>query len=222
MKQYQKLTKKKKEVSRQLQATLERSRATFQNYGSLREKKASGSCLTQGTGKITTTPRPSKRARKIFDKKVITNETTDAFDSTSKANEIVPRSNSDLDPLDTCLLKAKAEAYKKKTPQLVRMNRRIESRLPEDMMCNICNTNAKTPCMANCGHVACIKCWTQWLLLSDTCPTCRTPTTMKSLTKIAYEDKSGVGIPTMTQICGSDDDDGDELEIIGIKPNSTL
>lgn len=78
--------------------------------------------------------------------------------------------------------------------------------------------------MANCGHVACIKCWTQWLVRSDTCPTCRTPTTMKNLTKIAYEDKSGIGIPTMTQMCASDDDDDgtddDELEIIGNKPSS--
>jgi len=94
--------------------------------------------------------------------------------------------------------------------------------------------------MANCGHVACVKCWTQWLARSDTCPTCREPTLMKNLTKIAYEDKSGLGIPTMTQICESDDDDNDngdngvddnddddddddddgELEIIGTKHSS--
>ena len=87
-------------------------------------------------------------------------------------------------------------------------------------MAIIWSFHIQQPCMANCGHVACFKCWTQWLVRSDTCPTCRTPTMMKSLTKIAYEDKSGVGIPTMTQICGSDDDDDDELDIIGIKPNS--
>jgi len=219
-----KAKEKKKEVSRQLQATLEKSRATFQKYsGPSRETHVSESSLTgenDATDRITTSPRPSKRARKVFDEKAITNVKTGAFDSTPKTDKITPRSNGSFDHLETCLLNAKAEAYQKKTPKLVRMNRRMEPRLPEDMMCNICKTNAKTPCMANCGHVACFKCWTQWLVRSDTCPTCRTPTMMKSLTKIAYEDKSGVGIPTMTQICGSDDDDDDELDIIGIKPNS--
>eukprot|EP00555_Chaetoceros_dichaeta_P013485 CAMPEP_0198255282 /NCGR_PEP_ID=MMETSP1447-20131203/5427_1 /TAXON_ID=420782 /ORGANISM="Chaetoceros dichaeta, Strain CCMP1751" /LENGTH=42 /DNA_ID= /DNA_START= /DNA_END= /DNA_ORIENTATION= len=33
---------------------------------------------------------------------------------------------------------------------------------------------------------------------------------MKNLTKIAYEDKSGLGIPTMTQICASGDEDNDD------------
>jgi len=69
--------------------------------------------------------------------------------------------------------------------------------------------------MANCGHVACIKCWDEWLIRSPTCPTCREKTLKKDLTKIAYEDESSVGVPTLTQICASDEEDGDEtLEII--------
>ena len=37
---------------------------------------------------------------------------------------------------------AKTETYNKKTPKIVRANRNIESRLPKDMMCNICGANA--------------------------------------------------------------------------------
>ena len=73
--------------------------------------------------------------------------------------------------------------------------------------------------MAECNHSACFACWKSWLKRQNTCPTCRAPTQMKDLAKLVFAKDTGVGAPTLTQICASDDEeedesDDEELEII--------
>lgn len=73
--------------------------------------------------------------------------------------------------------------------------------------------------IAPCNHSACSICWESWLKRSKTCPSCRKPTTKETLAKAVYH-KASKKIPTLTQMCASDDDEVDsegELEIISTK-----
>ena len=71
--------------------------------------------------------------------------------------------------------------------------------------------------MGDCGHTACLDCWTQWLSRSNTCPVCRKSTTKDSLSRLVFEEVAGSGAPSLTQMCANDDDSSNsdnELEII--------
>jgi hypothetical protein len=75
--------------------------------------------------------------------------------------------------------------------------------------------------MADCGHSACLQCWLKWLGKAGTCPVCRASTSKGKLSRMVFEKKPGAGVPTMSQICASSDEDqGDgessdeELELV--------
>lgn len=50
--------------------------------------------------------------------------------------------------------------------------------------CSICNEKVSNPYAARCGHVNCIKCWENWIKVRPSCPQCREPISLSSLTKI--------------------------------------
>jgi len=58
---------------------------------------------------------------------------------------------------------------------------KIQSNAPENLTCPVCEKKTEKPFIAECGHMACISCWSQWLKKSSTCPICRKPTKMESL-----------------------------------------
>lgn len=71
--------------------------------------------------------------------------------------------------------------------------------------------------MAPCNHVACSNCWDSWLKRSLTCPNCRKPIDKEKLTMVVFH-KEAECLPSLTQMCASDDSDLDEdgeLEIVG-------
>lgn len=55
--------------------------------------------------------------------------------------------------------------------------------------CPVCNTDTcDEPFVADCGHVACWKCWQSWLPRSETCVTCRQPTQLSSLARAVVDE----------------------------------
>jgi len=94
----------------------------------------------------------------------------------------------------------------------------IKSNAPKNLICPICSNGFKEPLIGECGHMACLQCWIQWLDRSQSCPTCRVKTTKESLARAVFEKRPGSGAPkTLSQLCdgqdcGEDESDG-ELEI---------
>jgi predicted amidophosphoribosyltransferase len=74
--------------------------------------------------------------------------------------------------------------------------------------------------LAKCGHTACSRCWSQWLNKSPTCPTCRKAVDKTQLEQVVFQEKSGAGVPTLSQLCPREDrnsessDDNEELEVV--------
>ncbi len=96
------------------------------------------------------------------------------------------------------------------------------SRLPApSLSCPICNTDkCDEPFLAECGHVACWQCWQSWLRRSETCVTCRQPTALNSLARLAVavdlEQARNDELQTKkenNEKLDDDDTDDDELEI---------
>lgn len=117
-----------------------------------------------------------------------------------------------LDPLDRCLRRARNEPYRKPTPRVVRMNRRIRTNVPEGFSCSVCDCPSEKPFVADCGHSACLGCWIRWLDKAGTCPICRAPTTKENLARMVFEREAGAGAPTLSQMCPSDGDGDDDDE----------
>lgn len=92
---------------------------------------------------------------------------------------------------------------------------KLKSNASSDMTCPICSDLCKEPFVADCGHVACLSCWLDWLHRSQTCMTCRVRTTKDSLARVLYETTPGSGAPpTLSQLCANrNNDSDDELEI---------
>lgn len=95
-------------------------------------KKAASEPSTSAVPNIS---RPSKRARSMLD----TTKTSSKSFSNAK---IQPETPHGLDPLERYLEQAKAEIYRKATPKIVRLNRRLQSNAPEGTICNICSKSA--------------------------------------------------------------------------------
>lgn len=58
----------------------------------------------------------------------------------------------------------------------------VQQSAPCDFSCPVCSSDSSDePCLAECGHIACRKCWTSWLKKSPSCPTCRADTSLQSL-----------------------------------------
>lgn len=118
--------------------------------------------------------------------------------------------------LDACLKRAMSEPLMKETPQLLRKSRSIKSNIPKEFLCVVCDSAPEKALLADCGHSACMNCWSEWLKRSQTCPVCRKPTNRENLSRMVFERKPGSNPVSLTQMCQSDDDsdDEDELEII--------
>ncbi|CAJ1943060.1 unnamed protein product [Cylindrotheca closterium] len=63
----------------------------------------------------------------------------------------------------------------------------IKSNAPDSLACPICEKKVDKPYIAECGHIACISCWSQWLKKNSTCPSCRKPTKMESLAVAVFK-----------------------------------
>lgn len=124
-----------------------------------------------------------------------------------------PSSKPGNDSIDRCLSVAKKQVYGMSTPLHERIKSRICDFAPNDMGCEICQDKSVTPCMAACGHVACLQCWTRWLERSGSCPKCRRPCKTEELEKLLYApgSQSGAKSNTLTQML--QDSDEEELEI---------
>ena len=89
---------------------------------------------------------------------------------------------------------------------------RIKSNAPKDLICTICEVSLKEPMAAECNHYACKRCWQQWLVKAQnsTCPVCRKPARISTLSLVVFERETGAGVPTLTQLRANDfssDDD---------------
>lgn len=90
---------------------------------------------------------------------------------------------------------------------------------PVDVECPVCNHKIIEPCVAQCGHMACFPCWSNWLKISNTCITCRSRVTHESLSQVVYEgNKTSHPLDAhnreaLTQP-GDERSDSDELEIL--------
>mmetsp|Transcript_20364 Transcript_20364/g.25879 ORF Transcript_20364/g.25879 Transcript_20364/m.25879 type:complete len:119 (-) Transcript_20364:217-573(-) len=115
--------------------------------------------------------------------------------------------------MERCLQQVKSDTYLKHTPRVAKIARRIKANVPEGFLCTVCDSTPNKPFMADCGHSACFECWVQWLNRSGTCPICRVATTKESLSRMVF---AGANVPTLSQMCASDDDESEEeaLEIV--------
>lgn len=123
------------------------------------------------------------------------------------------------DPVMKSLMAAESSSYVEKQRRISAS--KIKANVPSGVVCTICQTKPKRPLLAKCGHSACSDCWDNWLdrLRKDSCPVCRKSTVRKDLAYMVYEKGSGEGVPTLTQMCRSDnelsdDGDGEGLEFI--------
>ena len=98
--------------------------------------------------------------------------------------------------------------------QRTSISQSIKTNAPNNMQCPICSNTSESPCLANCGHTACLPCWMRWLKRSQTCMVCRVKTSLDSLARVVYERRPGLST-SPSQLCAanSDDDSADELEI---------
>jgi len=57
-----------------------------------------------------------------------------------------------------------------------------------NLACTVCKEQPATdPCAARCGHVCCQVCWTKWLKVNQSCPQCRQPADVNSVTRIVVK-----------------------------------
>ena len=130
----------KRDASEKMSKTMEESRKT--NPYLIRKLTSQGSstaAASSSSSNAAAVSRPSKRARSIMDMTKTPNKPTSISEMNS--NKHTPNG---LDPLEKYLQEAKAEIYRKATPKVVRINRRLQSNAPDGTMCNICNKNAKS------------------------------------------------------------------------------
>ena len=116
--------------------------------------------------------------------------------------------------LTAYLKSVESDMYVKETSR--DLVKKIQSNAPTDIVCPICESNCTEPFIADCGHVACLSCWLDWLTRSQSCMTCRGKTTKESLARLVYEGHAGKGGPKTVLRPSSgakDDDSDDELEI---------
>jgi len=156
-----------------------------------------------------------------------------------KRNQTISKTTPDTDTINRYVEQAASSPYIQPTPEHeVRrreLTRRIQSNanIPSNLVCKLCFTKPKQPMLAPCGHTACHRCWTRWFLSEasnkatgssgvsrvrqGSCPVCREPTTMESLSHMVFHNKDASlssQIPTLSQICPTgiryDNNDGDE------------
>ncbi len=65
---------------------------------------------------------------------------------------------------------------------------KLSSNAPTNLSCTICEHPLEKPYISDCGHMACLKCWQQWLSKSQTCPVCRKPASSTSIAFAVFQD----------------------------------
>jgi len=119
-----------------------------------------------------------------------------------------------LDSIERILLHASKDVFISKESNVVRINKKLDSKLSETN-CTLCGNDAKSMFMAECNHYFCRDCWISWFQRSQTCPKCRRPTNFDSMSRVIFEDKTKPGAPSLTQLCASDNESvDDELELV--------
>mmetsp|Transcript_17683 Transcript_17683/g.40723 ORF Transcript_17683/g.40723 Transcript_17683/m.40723 type:complete len:102 (-) Transcript_17683:724-1029(-) len=72
-----------------------------------------------------------------------------------------------------------------------KMRRTIfSSNAPKNVTCTICNMPLEKLYISECGHMACLQCWQQWLGRSDTCPQCRKSASITSIALAVFKGES--------------------------------
>jgi hypothetical protein len=65
---------------------------------------------------------------------------------------------------------------------------KLSSNAPTNLSCTICALpHLEKPYISACGHIACLKCWQEWLGKSQTCPVCRKPASNKSIALAVFQ-----------------------------------
>jgi hypothetical protein len=172
----------------------------------------------------------SKRAKQMIDNSKYQAEQKDdnSVDATvmdSVSTHVKERKNGvnavakGLDPIERILLHASKDVFVPKQSNIVRINKKLDSKLSDTNNCTLCGNDVKSLFMAeNCNHFFCLDCWTNWFKRSQTCPKCRKPTNLDSMSRVIFEDTTKPGAPSLTQLCASDNESGDdELEFIESK-----
>jgi len=95
--------------------------------------------------------------------------------------------------LQSMLKRVESDTYVQ--PNLSDIVRRIPNTSTESLTCPVCSAVASEPCMAGCGHVACLACWKEWLPRSKTCPSCRVSTSMESIARVVFENRPSGDVP---------------------------
>lgn len=120
-----------------------------------------------------------------------------------------------LDSIERILLNASKDVFVSKESNVVRINKKLDSKLSETNNCTLCGNDVKSMFMAECNHCFCRDCWISWFQRSQTCPKCRKPTNFDSMSRVIFEDKTKPGAPSLTQLCASDNESADdELEVV--------
>lgn len=126
------------------------------------------------------------------------------------SSQVNPEEKKKEDPLQSCLQQVGSEPYVQRKVSDIR--RTIQSNAPKGLICPICSEACSQPFVSECGHMACLSCWLQWLQRSSNCPTCRsTGVTKQSLSQAVFEKVPGQGVPSLSQLCARTNED--ELEI---------
>jgi len=63
----------------------------------------------------------------------------------------------------------------------------FDSNAPKNVTCTICDLSLEKLYISECGHMACLNCWQEWLHRSDTCPQCRKPASMSSIALAVFK-----------------------------------
>jgi hypothetical protein len=64
----------------------------------------------------------------------------------------------------------------------------LSSNAPKNLQCTLCNVRMQKPFISECGHMACLGCWKNWLIKSKTCPHCRSPCVDQSIALAIFTD----------------------------------
>ena len=65
----------------------------------------------------------------------------------------------------------------------------VNSTINNSIKCIICCDVSQQPCAARCGHICCAPCWTQWLRVNQTCPSCRKPASADTISNLVIKHK---------------------------------
>lgn len=108
-----------------------------------------------------------------------------------------PRVGIENSNITSLISSIEADPFTKSAPAEVN----IQSNAPKNLTCPICSNRCESPCLADCGHMACLSCWKHWLCRSQTCPTCRLPTTQDNIARMVYEKQPDSRVPsTLSQL----------------------